>query len=131
MKIEPAVRKETMFVSSVSLILSAVMQAVFLILGKWDYTILLGNVLGVAVSIGNFFLMCLAIQKAVGEEKEQAAKRMKMSQSLRMLMVFVVLVLGAVLDCFNILATVIPLFFVRIAVTVKGLRNKKGGDNVE
>ncbi|MBS7359162.1 MAG: ATP synthase subunit I [Oscillospiraceae bacterium] len=131
MKIEPAVRKETMFVSGVSLILSAVMQAVFLILGKWDYTILLGNVLGVAVSIGNFFLMCLAIQKAVGEEKEQAAKRMKMSQSLRMLMVFVVLVLGAVLDCFNILATVIPLFFVRIAVTVKGLRNRKGGDNVE
>jgi hypothetical protein len=44
-KIEPVVYKETLNIAIWTLILSAIMQAVFLVIGKWDYTVLLGNVL--------------------------------------------------------------------------------------
>ena len=56
-KIEPVVYKETANIALWTLILSAIMQAVFLVIGKWDYTVLLGAIsqypakLGVQISV--------------------------------------------------------------------------------
>ena len=36
MKIDPTVKKETLFVGAVTLVLSMLMQSVFLIIGRWD-----------------------------------------------------------------------------------------------
>ena len=61
-KLEKAVRRETGYIAIWVLILSALMQAVFLIFNKWDYTVLLGNLLSGSVSLLNFLLMGLTIQ---------------------------------------------------------------------
>ena len=66
MKIDPAVRKETARVAAGTLILTVLMIAVFLILGKFDHTVLLGALLGCATAIGNFFLMALTVQHLTG-----------------------------------------------------------------
>ena len=40
-KVDPVVMKETRYIAITVLILSALMQAVFLIIGQWNYTVLL------------------------------------------------------------------------------------------
>ena len=54
-KVDSTIIKETIFVASVTLVLSALMQSVFLIIGKWDYDVLLGNLLGGVAAVLNFF----------------------------------------------------------------------------
>lgn len=122
--VDPVVRKETRFIAAVVLILSALMQVVFLILGKWDYTVILGNLLGAALAVGNFFLMALTVQKAVGLEEKDAKKKLQLSQQLRLIMMLVVCVIGGALSCFNTLAVLIPQFFPRIGVSIRGLTLK-------
>lgn len=122
--VDPVVRKETRFIAAVVLILSALMQVVFLILGKWDYTVILGNLLGAALAVGNFFLMALTVQKAIGLEEKDAKKKLQLSQQLRLIMMLVVCVIGGALSCFNTLAVLIPQFFPRIGVSIRGLTLK-------
>jgi len=71
-KIDATVLKETGFIAAFTLILSLLMQSVFLIIGKWDYTVLLGNLLGYLAAVGNFFLLGLTVQSAVEKEEKEA-----------------------------------------------------------
>ncbi|MCI8388824.1 MAG: hypothetical protein HFE63_10235 [Clostridiales bacterium] len=123
-KIDPAVKRETIYVTSCVVILSLIMQAVFLIIGKWDYTVLLGNLLSGGVAVLNFFLMGLTVQSAVELEEKEARNRMKTSMSLRMVLLVITAALGVGLPCFSIITSLVPLFFVRIAVAVRPLFNK-------
>ena len=64
-KIEPTIIKETLYILVCVVILSAIMESVFLIIHRWDYTVLLGNLLtGFAVTL-NFVLMGLGVQKSL------------------------------------------------------------------
>ena len=67
-KVDGTVRKETIYIAAAVLILSMLMQAVFLIIKQWDYTVLLGNLLGGGVAVLNFFLMGLTVQKATSAD---------------------------------------------------------------
>lgn len=130
-KIDSTVKKESLYIAIWVVILSAIMEAVFLIIGKWDYTVILGNLLAGVISILNFFLMALTIQSAVNKEDKSAKATMKLSQMLRMLMILVALILGVVLPCFNMWASIIPFFFPRIAITFRGIKKdeKEKKDN--
>ena len=126
-KIDATVIKETGFVAVMTLILSVLLQAVFLVIGKWDYTVLLGNVLGAFAGIANFFLMGLTVQASLGLEVKDAKSRMKLSQTLRTLLMFAVAVVGYLVPVFNLITVVIPFLFPRIAVTVRAIMIKKQG----
>ena len=117
-KIDETVLKETKFIALSVLILSALMEAVFLIIGKWDITVLFGNILGGGFAVFNFFLMGLTVQKAVTLEEKEAKNSVKVSQLYRNFMLLAVAALGAGLSCFNTWAAIIPLFFPRIAIAV-------------
>ena len=78
-KVDPIVKKETLWICACVLVGSMLMQAVFLLLQRWDVTVLLGNLLGAALAVGNFFLMSLDVQKAVESDDPQKAQ-MKNSQ---------------------------------------------------
>lgn len=124
-KIDPTVLRETRYILCWTLILSALMQAVFLIIGKWDYTVLLGNLLCGTVSILNFLLMGITIQHALEKEEKEAKTTMRASQTWRMLMLFLAVVLGVVLPCFSNWTSIIPLFFPRIALAFRPLFQKR------
>ncbi len=123
-KVDPTVLKETRFIALVVLILSALMQAVFLILGKWDVTVLLGNVYGAVLAVGNFFLMGLTVQHCLTLEPDEAKKKIKLSQQGRLLGLLVFCMIGAALSCFNTVALLVPQIFPRIGVTIRGLTMK-------
>ena len=112
-KVDSTVARETRYIAGCVLVLSAVMQIVFLVLGLWDVSVLLGNLLGAVAAIGNFFLMGLTIQNAVGMDKDGAKKRMKLSQSLRMFALTV--------KCFHPVAAILPLLFPRFAIALRPL----------
>ena len=130
-KINPIVLKETQYVAGWSIVFSLLMQSVFLFIGEWDYTVLLGNLLSSFISVLNFFLMALSCVKALEKEEKEAKQYMRVSRTYRFLMVAVVLILGAVLKCFNLWATLIPIAFTRIAIALRPLFIKKtgGGDD--
>ena len=98
-QVDKTVLKETKYIAAFVLIFSALTQAVFLIIGKWDYTVLLGNLLSGIAAILNFFLMGITVQAAVGKEDKQARNTMKMSQSLRTLMLVAFAAVGCVFKC--------------------------------
>lgn len=124
MKLDPTVKKETAYIAFWVVVLSLLTQAVFLVIGKWDYTVLLGNLLSGLLSVFNFFFMGLTVQKAVEKEEKEAKSTLKLSQSLRTLFMFLVVLLGVLLPCFSIWTTIIPLLFPRIAIAFRGLFNK-------
>lgn len=127
-KPDSAVKRESLYITVCVIIGSFLMEAVFLIIKKWDITVLNGNILSAAAAILNFFLMAITVQKAVAKEEKQAAATMKLSQSLRMLMLFAAAAIGVALPCFNIVSVLLPLFFPRIAVALRPLFNKRSND---
>lgn len=73
-KIEPAVKTETKRIALSVVAMSVVMEIVFLALGRFDSTVLFGNLLGGGWAILNFFIMGLAVQKSVKKELPEEAK---------------------------------------------------------
>lgn len=125
-QVDKTVKKETTYIVVWVLLLSLLMEAVFLVLGRWELSVLWGNLLSaLAVSV-NFFLMALGVQKALTKESETEQKNvLKLSRTYRTLALLVIMVLGAVLPPFHLWATLIPLFFPRIAITFRPLYDRK------
>ena len=120
-KIDATVRKETLFIAAFTLIFSAVMELVFLLIGYWSYKVALGNLLGFTAAVLNFFLMGYTVQQAVMLDEEGAKKKIRLSQSLRMLMLVGFAAAGCIFKCFNPIAVLLPLLFPRIAILFRPL----------
>ena len=125
-RVDAAVRRETIYIAVWAAVLSALMEAVFLVIGKWDVTVLLGNLLGGLTAVLNFFFMGLTVQSAVDKPQDEARTAMKASQALRSVMLLAVLVAGAAAPCFHLIAAIVPLFFPRIAIALRPLWDRAG-----
>ena len=146
MKLQPAVRTETKKIAVGTILLTVLMIAVFLVIGQFDYTVLLGALLGCAAAIGNFFLMAVSVQKAAdsmprlpreeeapegeGEEETErplsdeakiAGKKMQASYTVRMFLLAGVAAIAAGFPIFHTAAALIPLLFPRIVIFIFGL----------
>lgn len=126
-KIDATVLKETAYIFAFTLIFSVLMQAIFLIVGKWNYTVLLGNLLGIVAAVGNFLLMGITVQNALGKEEKDAKNLMKLSQMLRLLMLFVIAMIGYLVPVFSTVAVIVPYIFPRVAVALRPLFMKNKG----
>ena len=118
---DPAVKKETGYIAVWVILLSLIMEAVFLLLRKWDLSVLFGNLGGGAVAIGNFFLMALiatrAMNRAVQNGKpEEAAARVKATAASRLLGCALLCVILIAVFKTNVYATLIPMLFPRIGI---------------
>lgn len=125
MKLDPTVKKEVSYIAFWVTVFSIFTQAVFLVIGKWDYTVLLGNLLSGSAAVLNFLLMGITVQNAVLKEDKQAKNMIKVSQSLRLLGLFVVAAIGLTFPIFNIWTVLIPLIFPRIAIAIRPIFTKK------
>ena len=120
------VKKETQYIAYFCTILSVLMQSVFILLKKWTYTVLLGNVFALAAAVLNFLFMGITVQKAVTMDQDEAKKIIKSSQKLRSAALLLILIIGVALPYFNTVAFIVPMFFPRIAVSFRPLiKNRK------
>lgn len=134
-KIDPTVKKETLYILLWTLILSFLMEAVFILAGLWNIAVLIGNIIGGAAAVGNFFLLGLSVQSALDKDKKEAKDLMKISQGLRLFGLIAVVLVAYILSKYvpsieiNIIALVIPYLFPRVAMAIRTLTIKKGGAN--
>lgn len=133
---------ELTFVAIGEIIVSAAVVGVYLLLDKFDHTVVTGVILGSAVMLFNFIFLSLAINRAVdsvmaergeGEmDEEQAAqfaenhrgemnKAIKLSQMMRMVSVIGVLVVAFLIKQFNVIATLVPVVAFQPLLMLSGL----------
>ena len=155
MKVQPAVWQETRKISVGTGVMTVLMVAVFLILRRFDWTVLTGALLGYVAAVGNFFLMALTVQKAAddmkpieqpeaepdedcgeAEAEEQDAplskdakrgkQRIQLSYTLRMFGLAAIAILGVTLPWFQSVAVLLPMLFPRLVIALDGaLMNSK------
>lgn len=125
--IDPTIKKETGFIAMATLILSALLEAVFLVIGRWDITVLFGNLLGAGVGILNFFLMGLGLQKALDKDEKDAKATVVFSHTARFFLMAVVIMLAVLLSCFNAVSAILSLLFPTVGVYMRtvSMKNKK------
>ena len=124
-KIDEIVKKETRYIAIWVLLLSVLTQAVFLVIGKWDYTVLLGNLLSGSVAILNFLFMGISLQSAMNKEEKDAKNTMKLYRTYRNLFIMICTIVGVVLPCFNLWTVLLPLLYPRIAIVFRPYFDKK------
>lgn len=126
------VLKQTGLIAIGQAVGTAVMIGVYLLLQKFDKTVVLGAVVGNVLAIANFFFMAIVATMAADRaEKQDVAggqKLMKASYPLRLVVLAGVVVLCAWKgkQWFDLLALVLPLAFVHITAMVIGFFRKKG-----
>ena len=113
------------------LILSALMVAVFAVLGYFDRSVLFGAAAGAVIATANHAVLVLGVLMASAKAENQDVKGgqalVQMSYMGRLIGLFLVLVLCAKSGIFNLIALVIPLVFTRPILTITDHYNKKGG----
>lgn len=127
-EMDPAVKKETGYIAAWTGLLSVIMEAVFLIIGQWNLSVLFGNLGSAAAAVGSFFLLALTVSKAVSSGKpEEASKRVKASAGLRLIGMGGICALLIGVFHTNVYATVIPLLFPRIGLLFRPMIDRKRG----
>ena len=127
MKIDKTVTRETLHIIYGSLIMSAVEQSVFLIIGKWDLTVLFGNLLTATVFVLDFFFLGITLQRVVNKKSKNEIKNsMIISRLLRFAMIGAAIACGLLFPkAFNIWAMIPPVFFNRITLFIIARRMPK------
>lgn len=121
--------RETLYVLIGVAMMVAVMFAIYGLLGHFDISVLLGGLVGLVLSVGNFFWLAisatLAADKAENQDVKGGTYLLRMSYPVRFLVLAGVLLLCGISGFFNPLALVLPLAFVRPVLTVSAFFRKR------
>ena len=124
------VLRETALIAIGEVICVALMCGVYGLLGKFDFSVVLGGLIGLLVATGNFFALAvvatLAADKAESGDPASGQKLMKSSYPIRLLVMAGVLILCAKSGVFDVIALALPLLFVRPILTIAEFFRKKG-----
>ena len=121
--LESAVKKELGFIAIAAAVCSVLLQAVFLLVSlwvksvHWNYAVVLGGVLGYCLTVFNFFLMSLAVQRSVSDpDPRHAQLMMKASYSRRSVMILAVMVVSFVVDQIHWLPVAAAVFYPTLSI---------------
>lgn len=93
-----------------------------------DYSLPIGAMYGIILSALNFFLMGKSAQSALQKSSSKSAQTyMNVMYCVRYLGLFGLLTVAALVPFINLIAAAIPLFFVRIAITIREIKNGRSG----
>jgi hypothetical protein len=130
MKAHKSVLQETAPLLLGLMLCTGLMICVFLLLDKYDSSVLLGGIAGALLAAANYFLMALGTGLAADKAQQQDVKGgqavIQISYIVRMIGLFVILALLAKSGLCHPLALVLPLVFVRPCLTMAEIFKKKG-----
>ena len=110
----------------------AAMIGIFALLGQYSSKVLLGGIVGAAVTVGNFLAMAIAVNIAADKAQAQNVKggeaTIRVSYLARMVAMVVILFAFAKSGLCNVIALVVPLIFMRPTLTVAEFFRRKPGD---
>ena len=110
----------------------AAMIGIFALLGQYSSKVLLGGIVGGAVTVGNFLALAIAVNVAADKAKNQNVKggeaTIRFSYILRMAAMAVILFAFAKSGLCNVIALVVPLIFMRPTLMAAEFFRRKPGD---
>ena len=122
--------RETAMLALGELVCIAAMIGIFALLGNFNYTVVLGGLIGGILAIGNFFFMAIASNSAADKAADQNVKEgkamVKGSYFGRLFVIGVLLFIFAKSGHCNVLAMACPLFFVFPIISVIEFFRKSG-----
>lgn len=132
MKIQPAVKKETLHIAFGTAVGVAVMLAVFAAIGMFRVGVLVSGLIGGALAVFNFFLLGVTVQKITAQDDDgRGRKMMQFSYNMRMLLMVVWLIVAMAAPFFNWVAGMIPLLLPRLTIAVMQLTGRYKKDESE
>ena len=126
MKLQEASKKELRRISIGTLILSAALVVALWalslvgvgIFGIWDF---LSVVFGTVTAIGNFYILCLTIQKAVEiQDQKQMKMKFQVSYNARMLIQGIWVIVALLVPQLDVVAGAVPLLFPHFIIITMG-----------
>lgn len=122
MKFDAEVKREILLMAVGCAICSAVVCAVFAVLGYFDLTVLVGAAVGFLLAFGNFFFMSVGIINAIATGDENTAKlKMRSSYTGRTIVMLLIMAASILIEGIHWLPVVLSVFYPRIVITVKNL----------
>lgn len=121
--------RETLYILIGVSVLTGVMFGVYALLGRFNLSVVLGGLIGMLLSVGNFFFIAvvatLAADKAEKQDVNGGKRTMQASYPLRILILAGVLLLCGFSGYFDPIALVLPLAFVRPVITLSAFFRKR------
>lgn len=121
--------KETAIVAVGELLCSAVMVGIFAALDRFQMNVVWSALAGSLVMIANYFFMAVTVSLAADQAQqgnpEQGQKMIRLSSTVRLLVMAAVLLLGIKLGG-NVIALALPLTFARPVLMLAEFFRKKG-----
>ena len=113
-------------VSKINIILTVIENIGFLFFSHWDYTVLLGSLLGLGITTMFFYSICVSVPKALSfDDPDMARKSIKASRTYRTIMMAVGMLVAIKLPVFNAFAAMIPLLFTRISIMILNFKGEE------
>ena len=120
--------RETLYILIGVVVLTAIMFGVYALLGRFQWAVLWGGIVGAFLSVGNFFFMAvsatLAADKAEKQDISGGTNVMRASYPVRLLVVGAALLICGFSGYFDVIALVLPLAFVRPVITLSAFFRK-------
>ena len=113
-------------VTKVNAILTVRENIGFFVFGRWDYTVVLGSLWGLAMTTIFFYSICVSVPRilAIGDA-DIAAKRMRTSQMERSVIMGVGIFAAIKIPQIYWPAALIPLLFTRISINLLHLEREE------
>ena len=125
------VKRETIPIAIGEMLLVGVMFIVFAVFKKFDWTVLVGGLVGGILTILNFYIMAMnavsASDKAVKNDVTGGKALMRLSYTARYAVIFIVLCVLAITKIGHPVACALPLVFIQPVIILKSLLMKKVG----
>lgn len=124
------VLKETALLMLGETVAAGLMYVVYALLGYFTVKVLLGGIVGVLVTVANFFFMALVATLAADKAEQQdvagGQKLMKSAYPVRLLVMALILFACAKSGWFDLIALVLPLLLERPVIMVLEFFRKRG-----
>ena len=132
MKLQHASRREVKRIAVGTLICDVILIGGLFLLSQFEILafdlvkVLLGTLCGSVIAVGNFIILCLTIQSAIGMENQRKMKaRFQTSYNLRILIQAVWIVIAFFLRSrIHFLAAVVPVFFPKFIILYLQFKGK-------
>jgi hypothetical protein len=125
------IKRESIQIAIGEMLLVGVMFGVFAAFKSFDWTVLVGGLVGGALTVLNFFIMALnaysASDKALKNDVTGGKALMRFSYAARYAVIFIVLCVLAITKIGHPVACALPLVFIQPVIIVKNLLMKKVG----
>ena len=102
-------------------VLDGVTLLVAICLGRFTLPILLGLLVGSCYAVLNFFLIGLAVERALQRSPRSARLFMVGQYFLRMFLTAVVIILGLKASCLHAVTVILPLFYPKLVVVASAV----------